>query len=285
MDIELLSKMLEELLLDHDTVGLPGLGTFVAEVVPATFSDRGYTINPPYRRLSFHAGHPSDDTLAKYYARSNNRSEPESKAIMAEYVSQLRAVLMERKIVVFPGLGRLRTTRDNNVFFVADEDLDIYPDGIALESVSLKTHMEAPEDLSFTVSSLRDIIVPAEPAAGPAPAAESEPAPAEPGPAPTAEPEPAPAEPGPAPTVEEPETALAGPEPAAPLPEPAAAQSEAPAAEGTRPRSRWWLIPAIVLAVVALALSAFLVLAHVAPDFIDSILYTPEELSIINYEL
>ena len=270
MDIELLSKMLEELLLDHDTVGLPGLGTFVAEVVPATFSDRGYTINPPYRRLSFHAGHPSDDTLAIYYARSNNRSEPESKAIMAEYVSQLRAVLMERKIVVFPGLGRLRTTRDNNVFFVADEDLDIYPDGIALESVSLKTHMEAPEDLSFTVSSLRDIIVPAEPAAEPAP---------------TAEPEPAPAEPGPAPTVEEPETALAEPEPAVPLPEPAPAQSEAPAAEGTKPRSRWWLIPAIVLAVAVLALSAFLVLAHVAPDFIDSILYTPEELSIINYEL
>ena len=30
-------------------------------------------------------------------------------------------------------------------------------------------------------------------------------------------------------------------------------------------------------------LAAFLILAHVAPDFIDSILYTPEELRIINY--
>lgn len=240
MDIELLSKMLGELLLDHDTVGLPGLGTFVAEVVPASFSDRGYTINPPYRRLSFHAGHPADDTLARYYAQSNSRPEAEAKAIMAEYVSQLKAVLDERRIVVFPGLGRLRITRDNTVFFVADEDLDIYPDGIALESVSLKTHAETPEDLSYAMSSLRGIIAPEEPAVA----------------EPIAAPEPVPEEPA-----------------LAPEPEP------------TGKRSRWWLVPVIVLAVAVLALAAFLVLARVAPAFIDSILYTPEELSIINYEL
>lgn len=240
MDIELLSKMLGELLLDHDSVGLPGLGTFVAEVVPASFSDRGYTINPPYRRLSFHAGHPADDTLARYYAQSNSRPEAEAKAIMAEYVSQLKAVLQERRIVVFPGLGRLRTTRDNTVFFVADEDLDIYPDGIALESVSLKTHMETPEDLSYAMSSLRGIIAP-EPATEPEPVPEPDPAPV--------------------------------------------ATAEEPAPEPTGKRGRWWLAPVLVLAVAVLALAAFLVLARVAPAFIDSILYTPEELSIINYEL
>ena len=240
MDIELLSKMLGELLLDHDSVGLPGLGTFVAEVVPASFSDRGYTINPPYRRLSFHAGHPADDTLARYYAQSNSRPEAEAKAIMAEYVSQLKAVLQERRIVVFPGLGRLRTTRDNTVFFVADENLDIYPDGIALESVSLKTHMETPEDLSYAMSSLRGIIAP-EPASEPEPVPEPDPAPV--------------------------------------------ATAEEPAPEPTGKRGRWWLAPVLVLAVAVLALAAFLVLARVAPAFIDSILYTPEELSIINYEL
>lgn len=254
MDIELLSKMLGELLLDHDTVGLPGLGTFVAEVVPASFSDRGYTINPPYRRLSFHAGHPADDTLARYYAQSNSRPEAEAKAIMAEYVSQLKAVLDERRIVVFPGLGRLRITRDNTVFFVADEDLDIYPDGIALESVSLKTHAETPEDLSYAMSSLRGIIAPEEPAVA----------------EPIAAPEPVPEEPAPAPEPE-------------PVPEPAPEPEPVP--EPTGKRSRWWLAPVIVLAVAVLALAAFLVLARVAPAFIDSILYTPEELSIINYEL
>lgn len=250
MDIELLSKMVGELLLDHDAVGLPGLGTFIAEVVPASFSDRGYTINPPYRRLSFHSGYPSDDTLAAYYSGTNGRELAEAKAILADYVAQVKAVLNERRIVVFPGLGRMRTTREGTVFFVADEQLDIYPDGFALESVSLKTHTESPEDLSLAVSSLREIIVPA------------------------AEPEPIP-EPTPEPT----------PEPAQePEPVPVA---ETPSEDEPAPvkKSRWWLIPVIVICVAALALAAFLILAHVAPDFIDKILYTPEELRIINYEL
>ena len=51
MDIDLLAKMVKEAILDHDTVTLPGVGCFVAELVPSTFSDKGYTINPPYRRL------------------------------------------------------------------------------------------------------------------------------------------------------------------------------------------------------------------------------------------
>lgn len=286
MDIELLSKMVGALVLDHDAVGLPGLGTFYAEVVPASFSDRGYTINPPYRRLSFHSGRPEDDLLARYYAQSNGRDLAEAKAILAEYVSQIKAVLLERHIVVFPGLGRLRTTRDNTIFFVADEDLDIYPEGIALEPVSLKTHVQAPEELSFAVSSLHSIISPEEDApasvAVPEPVAEPEPVPepqpvvetevaAEQEPEPVAEPEPV-VEPEPAP--------VARPEPVV-EPEP---DEELELEEQPR-KSRWWLIPVIVIAVAVLALAAFLILARVAPDFIDRILYTPEELSIINYEL
>ena len=56
MDIDLLSKMVKELILVNDRVTLPGVGAFVAEMVPASFTDRGYTINPPYRRLVFRQG-------------------------------------------------------------------------------------------------------------------------------------------------------------------------------------------------------------------------------------
>ena len=52
MDIDLLAKMVGELILEHDEVALPGVGTFVAELVGASFSDKGFTINPPYRKLS-----------------------------------------------------------------------------------------------------------------------------------------------------------------------------------------------------------------------------------------
>ena len=53
MDIDLLAKMVRETILDHDAVTLPGIGSFMAEIVPSSFSDKGYTINPPYRRLFF----------------------------------------------------------------------------------------------------------------------------------------------------------------------------------------------------------------------------------------
>ena len=38
-----------------------------------------------------------------------------------------------------------------------------------------------------------------------------------------------------------------------------------------------------LVGVALLALGIFILLAHIAPDFIDSILYTPEELRIINH--
>ena len=41
-----------------------------------------------------------------------------------------------------------------------------------------------------------------------------------------------------------------------------------------------WIVCAVLLA-AALLLGIFVLLAHVAPDFIDSILYTQEELDII----
>ena len=44
MDIDLFSDIVKDLILDNDEVTLPGLGTFVSELMPSTFSDKGYTI-------------------------------------------------------------------------------------------------------------------------------------------------------------------------------------------------------------------------------------------------
>ena len=158
MDIDLLAKMVKELILDNDRVVLPGLGAFVAEVVPSTFSDRGYTINPPYRKLYFRARPDEGQELADFYARSNNIASEIADKIIKDFVSELKDVLFAKKTVVFPGLGRLRATKENAVFFVADEDLDIYPEGFALEPVSLKTHVETPEDITAVVADLKAVI-------------------------------------------------------------------------------------------------------------------------------
>ena len=163
MDIDLLSKMVKELILDNDEVSLPGVGSFVAELVPSSFSDKGYTINPPYKRLSFRKkANASDNVLIDFYAKSNNVDKETASKIVIDFLSEMQKVLELRKSIVFPGLGKLRATKENIFFFVADEDLDIYPEGFGLEPISLKTHEETPAEVSATIAALQDILNPGE---------------------------------------------------------------------------------------------------------------------------
>lgn len=159
--------MVKELILDKDEVSLPGVGTFVAEMVPSVFSDKGYTINPPYKRLSFRQKGTGDDSLLiDFYAKCNNLDIETASRIIREFLHEMRHVLETRKSIVFPGLGKLRATRENYFFFVADEDLDIYPEGFGLEPISLKTHEETPAEVSATMAALRGILNPEETSAG-----------------------------------------------------------------------------------------------------------------------
>lgn len=178
MDIDLLSKMVAELIQDNDEVALPGVGSFIAEFVPSSFSDKGYTINPPYRRLSFRQRESSDTKLIDFYARKNHLDTRTATSILTKFLLEMSEILKAKKTIVFPGLGRLRATRENNFFFVPDEDLNIYPEGFGLEPVSLKTHVETEDEVQAAVESLQSIIGPvAEPAGEPeaVPVAEPEP--------------------------------------------------------------------------------------------------------------
>ena len=302
MDIDLLSRMIGTLIVEHDQVWLPGVGTFVAEMMPASFADRGYTIHPPYRRLSFYPSQLEDSLLTDLYADTNHIDRESARVYITQFLAEMKTILEERKTIVLPGLGRLRATRENTLFFVADEDLDIFPAGIGLRPVSLKSRTVLDEPVEIHVP------MPAPPVPEPIPEPLPEPEP-QPEPQPEPEPDPIP-EPLPEPEPEpEPETEtepepvpepLPEPQPEPqpekktglltwdPIPEPAGEKTAG--AEPARPagkkrhRRRWWIpvaVGAAVLAVVALA--SFLILARVAPDFIDSLLYTPEQLRIINY--
>lgn len=364
MDIDLLSKIVKELILDNDEVALPGIGSFIAEIVPSVFSDKGYTINPPYRRLSFRQNGSGDENMViDFYARCNNIDTPTASRIIREFLEEMRRVLETKKSIVFPGLGKLRATKENYFFFVADEDLDIYPEGFGLEPISLKTHEETPAEVSATMAALRSILNPeeeTEEANKPAETAEAtkaeeattapaevnaevaeegtnaseaetqttdteEAAPAEANanePAEvnaTAEPtgdnatpagdnpvnvndlaanaetsgntktaENTESEPAEVPMTDNkagatvPATTSTSTATTATATTTTTAQttSQKPAGSKTWQVIKWTVIILVILAVTALL--TFIILAHIAPDFIDSILYTPEELEILN---
>lgn len=283
MDIELLSRMVAELIVKNDSVGLPGMGSFVAEIVPASFSDRGYSITPPYRKLSFRGGYPTDSLLVDYYAKSNGTDKEEARSTITDYVIQMKSVLKERKTIIFPGLGKLRATKDNTFFFVPDENLDIYPDGITLQPISLKTHSVSSEELARAVSSISELI-----AAQPKPAETTQLSDSQD----TAEvDQPAAEQPASKQPASDPQPEV-GVQPGPseqPVPSDQPAQAEQPAATTIDPEpdngksKRWWIWPLVVLGLVIVALAVFMILGRTAPDLIDPLLYTPEELRIINY--
>ena len=284
MDIDLLSKMVKELILDNDRVALPGLGCFVAEMVPSSFSDKGYTINPPYRRLYFRSRPDQGDALTRLYAEANGVEMEIADKIIIDFVAELKAVLFSRKTVIFPGLGRMRATKENAVFFVADEDLDIYPAGFGLEPVSLKTHQESAAEVSAAVEGLKHIMQDPEPELEThlEPELESH-----------LEPE---SESAPEPEIElvpEPE-----PEPESEL-ELQPQQAEEPEAENvspyngynenTAPRTHKAAVKVLkvilmIVLVLAVLLCAYLAIAKLAPDWLDRLLYTKVQLEILNYK-
>ena len=277
MDIDLLSKMVKELILDNDRVVLPGFGAFVAEIVPSTFSDKGYTINPPYRKLYFRNRAEDDMKLIEFYASSNNVELAVADKVIRDFVSELQSVLFARKTVVFPGLGRMRATKENAVFFVTDEDLDIYPEGFGLEPISLKTHVETREEISQAVAELKAIVT--------EPVAEQEETPEAEGI--ELEPEELPEEID-IEIIEEPVSEMsedAQQEEAADEGEETevAEPADVPAAKRSGWKAVWISLLCLVIAAVLL-LGAFMAVAHWAPELLDTILYTPEELEILNHQ-
>ena len=254
----MLSKMLMRLLQDHDSVSLPGMGSFVVKQEPAWFSDKGYTINPPGKRLSFVSGVEDDGLLVDYYAASNGIERAVAEDYIRRFASEMLEVLKRKKTLVLEGLGRLRATRENAVFFVADPDLNLDSDSIPLRSVSLKSLVNE-ESVEISVPLVETVT----------------------------EPEPEPemaAEPEIEPVVAEAETAT---EPVVAEAESAAEMVVAEEMEVKPSRRRipkaCYIVPLVLVCIALLCLAVFLVLCEVAPDFVDSLLYTQEELKIINY--
>lgn len=269
MDIQQLSTMVRDLVLQQDKVVVPGLGVFCAELVPASFSDRGYTLNPPYRKLSFEAEGPSAvprQEDSRYLVKAEA-------AELQQCIASLRSELQSSKCVELPLLGKLRLTTSGELYFIADPDLDIYPDAFGLHPVSMKNH---DPQISEAALSALDIDTPMiEPTPQPEsaqPAPQSE-APQAPAPAQLAEApqipvsEPAVPEPTPTPTAETPQTSI---------PEENTMQEDT--AKKKHPALK---VIGIVILVLMLAMIAFRLLALIAPDFIDSILYTEEELRLL----
>ena len=141
MEINLFSQCVKELIVENDRVDVPYLGTFTAELMPATYSDRQTTLNPPYRKMSFHKqavtleeGRLLLDKVCELAGVTLEQAGVE----LGWCLSRLSSELEGRKSCKLPGLGMMRANARNEFFFVPDDKLDIWPDGIGFEPVSIR---------------------------------------------------------------------------------------------------------------------------------------------------
>lgn len=234
MTIESFTSCLEEFIMEHDRLLVPGLGSFTAGLQAATISDNGFTINPPYRKLEFIYGEDlgigENEQYDYLYSIKEKMDLEKVREELAEMISEIKREVEANSLVELPGLGKLRSLGDGHLFFVMDKDAQIYPEGFALSSVSLKNR----------VSGIPEVV------AAPKP-------------------------------VEQSVAATEGHN--------EAMSKEQRVADGlARKKKKMPVVVKVILWLLGIALlllAGFMALAYFCPDFIDTLLYSPDEIELL----
>lgn len=261
MTIESFTSCLEEFIMEHDRLLVPGLGAFTAGLQGATISDNGFTINPPYRKLEFIYGEDlgigENEQYDYLYSIKEKMDLEKVREELVEIISEIKREVEANSLVELPGLGKLRSLGDGHLFFVMDKDAQIYPEGFALSSVSLKNR----------VSGIPEVVAAPKPVEQPVAVAEGH---NEAEATVTAE------------SHNEAETSeTAG------TSEPAeeAVSKEQKTADGlARKKKKMPVVVKVILWLLGIALlllAGFMALAYFCPDFIDTLLYSPDEIELL----
>lgn len=234
MTIESFTSCLEEFIMEHDRLLVPGLGAFTAGLQAATISDNGFTINPPYRKLEFIYGEDlgigENEQYDYLYSIKEKMDLEKVREELAEIISEIKREVEVNSLVELPGLGKLRSLGDGHLFFVMDKDAQIYPEGFALSSVSLKNRVSGIPEVVEAVAERHNEAETSETAEG-------------------------------------------------------AVSKEQKVADGlARKKKKMPVVVKVILWLLGIALlllAGFMALAYFCPDFIDTLLYSPDEIELL----
>jgi CCDC81-like prokaryotic HU domain 1/CCDC81-like prokaryotic HU domain 2 len=116
-----ISKHIEKLLFEHDTLIIPGFGGFTATRSPAAVDYAGGSAFPPSKTLVFNENLKIDDGILSYdVSRAHGLSAEEAKQAIQDFVDQTIIQLNAREIVALPGVGRLYKNYEQKIQFLPD---------------------------------------------------------------------------------------------------------------------------------------------------------------------
>ena len=121
---------IENLLLSHDCVIVPGIGGFVTHFEEAFFSEDGREIFPPYCSVSFNA-HLSDKEdkyglLTQSYMTAYDINYPKALSLVNEDVAAMREQLRKNMELQISTIGTLQLTLNYSLLFTPSQECGVF---------------------------------------------------------------------------------------------------------------------------------------------------------------
>ncbi|MCF0173985.1 MAG: hypothetical protein HUJ95_01465 [Bacteroidales bacterium] len=303
MNVDLLSQFIMSALKSKGGVCVPYVGTFSIVNEPARITSNGYVMIPPAIKVDFQETFPEspDVTIAELFAAEKKIQLSTAINRIEVFCKEFKKVLQENKCIVLPGFGKVRATKENDLFFVPETDLELSGEFFCLEPIHLRASEQESAKVEVTATSTAEEAVAAAAVMEETPTNEETSAVAAVATAPTvataaaaivvATAEASAPEENAAPTVEAEGEAVATAEEPVPIVETPAAPAEetAPAeeAKAQKPRKKrigaWGIAFIVVAVLIVLAAGAFVAISRYYPGSTDFLLFTPEELELFDF--
>ncbi len=118
-----LAKHIENLLLEHDCVIIPGFGGFIVQHISARRVEAENLFLPPYRTVGFNPNlQLNDGLLVQSYMQAYDANYPEAYKLVEDAVDSLRQQLSALGDVKIPGVGKLVQNIEGSLDFYPNEE-------------------------------------------------------------------------------------------------------------------------------------------------------------------
>lgn len=133
-------NLLYKYLITHKTVGIPGVGNFSIEYVPAALSNTH--LQPPLNKINFTAGTAlTDKNFYHFLATEKNITEVDAVRLFQDFAYNLKRNIQNNPSLELSGVGVLSRNQLGETVFKPEQLLSFFP-SIHLQEVSLTTTTE-----------------------------------------------------------------------------------------------------------------------------------------------
>lgn len=140
------AKYIAHLLYNHNSVIVPGLGTFSTRELSAVINEDEGTVEPPRKTIDFNESlRTNDNLLAGYIARAASITEANALQQVNKFVNNLQADIEAGAAITFDNIGTFKKD-EGNILFEAEHNSNYNLLTYGLSEVSLYADFDAEDE-------------------------------------------------------------------------------------------------------------------------------------------